>query len=147
MIHTCKDCGLVYDKGCACPLCESANVETTKWVNKIKIKDLFVNEPTDKDVLNCCNRIIPQLETILKNNEEFLGEYSDIYNQLDEITCAFKDMKSYLDKGKKFIPCDTDEETWADEFNHWLDELYSLGDLVIDETVSFHNQQHFIWVG
>ena len=147
MVHTCKDCGHVFSKGLICPNCKKDNIENPKWINKVEIKNQFVDEPTDKDVLDCCNSLIPQLEKVLKSNEDFLlSGYEDMYYEFDELIDAFKDIQKSIQDGKEYIPNEY-ENDWADEFNHWLDELYSMGDSIIDETVGFYNQQHFLWIG
>ena len=142
MVRVCKDCGTVFEKGISCPKCASINSDIPKWINKVSVKDVFVDDPTDQNVLNCCNKLIPQLEKVFENNQNIMSE--DVYSSLDECIEAFKDIKSYIDKGLSYVGDDRD---YADEFNHWLEELYELGDLVMNENVDYFQQQHFLWIG
>lgn len=141
MIRVCLDCGTRYEKGFICPKCGSDNSDSPKWVNKINIKDKFKEHPTDADVLDCCNAIVPQLETVMKNNQGVMS-LDDCYS-LDECIDAFKEIGSCIEKGIEYVG---EEVSYVDEFNHWLDELYFLGDMIVSEN-RFHHKQYFLWVG
>lgn len=137
MIQTCDDCGYVSKKKLACPKCNSNSLHFNKWINKVKIKNLFVDNPTDSDTLKCCIAIISQLETILKNNIDVINSAG--YLALDEIIDAFKFIKQSIEEGKELY--DDDCITYAELFNRYLDELYDLGDTTLS-----NDRQHFLWI-
>jgi len=118
----------------------------SQWRNKIDIKRFFTDESNDEDVKAICEKLIPQLERILENennrqkqklDDDFLWEFSNLIEE-------FKWIKESIEKELDATEYSFDD--WTEAFNEYLSQLYDLGDTV---TISrgWGDTEKFLWVG
>lgn len=123
-----------------------------KWRNKINIKEFFTSEEKDEVVLKIVNKLIPQIESILKREKNFINNseentikenIEDAVFKLEDNIEEFKWIKEGIEKNEDVT--EYSYENWCEAFNNYLDELYDIGDEIIYYN-SFSNQQKFIWI-
>lgn len=113
------------------------------WRNKIYIKDMFSDDCDDKNVLEICNSIIPQLERVFKKEQKILEE-NDLNWTFEEIIEDFKFVKSGIENNEDSEEYDFDN--WTEAFNEYLNKLYDLADETIIKK-DFFNDEKLLWVG
>lgn len=114
------------------------------WRNKINLQQYLTDDETDTQVLICVNVLIPQLESILikeKNtsiiDENFLYEFEELIEE-------FKWIQESINNGKESSGYDF--INWCEAFNNYLEELYNIGDTIIEKK-DFFNDVKFLWIG
>lgn len=112
------------------------------WRHRVKIKDLFVDDPSHEAIDALCERAVKQIDAVIKSEQErgdqkSEGERDYFIQQLDNLK---------IDFGVN-IGAAEDEmvEERESQFNYMLAELYDIGDVKIE--LRNGKLQKFLWVG
>jgi len=118
------------------------------WLTSIKVKDTFVDDPTDEDIQISSAIIVSSMERIQKIFEKVID---DNFMDFDLVLDNFKSIIYHINNNDKAE--DTDSlgswHSWKDAFNEYMAMLYDLA----DERVNVSGQRgfedgryKFIWV-
>lgn len=118
-----------------------------KWRNKVELKELLSSDETAESVRILCEKLIPQLEYILRREQRQTGnrkldEYflDEFFNVIEE----FKWIKSCIEENKDAGEFSYD--SWCEAFNEYLEQLYDMGDTITIQR-GFSDSEKFLWVG
>lgn len=116
------------------------------WRNKINLKEYLTDDETDEQVLICVNALIPQLENVLIREKGLTKTKLDEYflNEFEELIEEFKWIRESINKGENSSGYDF--FNWCEALNNYLEELYNIGDTMIEKK-DFYNDIKFLWIG
>lgn len=119
-----------------------------KWRNSIEIKRYFTKDNTDEAVMNVLNKLIPQLKNITRHESQRLNKIkNDVLKE--NLEYSLEELKLLIEEFewiKDMIENDKNADeysysSWCEAFNEYLDQLYDLGDTIIQY------KEKFLWVG
>lgn len=122
---------------------------SNRWRHHIKIKDMFTEETTPELIVKLCDALIPQIDRIIKTEDNgMLIDSGHYIEQLEESKDHFEFLRSLADGSipeSEFADYsfDGDYEDW---FNGYLNDLYNIGDARVVTKLS-NVQEKFIWIG
>jgi hypothetical protein len=107
-----------------------------KWRNKIDISNLLTEDESNEQVLIICKVMIPQLETILKKEQELHSRQTKERIRIDVDEDFLREFENIIDEFKWIVEKiengnDSCLDSWCDEFNEYLEQLYDMGDMLI----------------
>jgi hypothetical protein len=114
------------------------------WRNKINLSEHLTDNNNDEQVLICVNVIIPQLENILIKERDLAKINEYFLNDLEELIDDFKCIQESISNKTKEE--NSNCSNWCDEFNDYLEQLYDMGDTMIEKK-DFWNDEKFLWIG
>lgn len=122
-----------------------------KWRNKINIKSEFTDNESPSEIKRLSNLMILQLSSIIKNENRLIAQMEEsirkenieyYVDQLDELKEEFQWIAETCGNEDSI---DFSFDTWTEAFNNYLDQLYDLGDNVVQFN-NFHDDEKFLWV-
>lgn len=114
------------------------------WQNTIKIKKYFTDDNTNDSVLNVIEKLIPQLEFVVKverkkidniKNEIIRENMEYTIEQLEEIIEEFQFVKNCIKDKENSI--EYSFNSWTEAFNCYLEGLYNIGDTLVNANTKF----------
>ena len=123
-------------------------IRLSEWLTRLNVKDTFVDDPADEDVLVSAKAVVRGLERIEETFEKVIDD-----NRLDfEIVLGnFRFIVEGIEKNYDFREFDglNTWDSWTDAFNEYMSMLYGMADSRVDVEglKGYKNGNYkFIWV-